>query len=75
MNTTHFYIGDHLGSAQMEFTASGWPASSSQFAPYGEEINPQLTTNHYKFTGKERDQESGLDYMDAATMHLRWAGL
>ncbi len=65
MNTTHFYIGDHLGSAQMEFTASGWPASSSQFAPYGEEINPQITTNHYKFTGKERDTESGMDYFGA----------
>ncbi len=65
MNTTHFYIGDHLGSAQMEFTASGWPASSSQFGPYGGEINPQPTTNHYKFTGKERDTESGLDYFEA----------
>lgn len=65
MNTTHFYIGDHLGSAQMEFTASGWPASSSQFAPYGGEINPQPTTNRYKFTGKERDAESGLDYFGA----------
>jgi len=65
MNTTHFYLGDHLGSAQMEFTASGWPASSSQFTPFGGETNPQPTANHYKFTGKERDAESGLDYFGA----------
>src|SRR5258708_40285477 len=32
---------------------------------YGEEYNQQITTNHYKFTGKERDSESGLDYFGA----------
>jgi RHS repeat-associated protein len=32
----------------------------------GRGINPQGTTdNHYKFTGKERDAESGLDYFGA----------
>jgi RHS repeat-associated protein len=31
--------------------------------PYGEEHNQRITTNHYKFTGKERDNESGLDLM------------
>lgn len=33
--------------------------------PYGEEYNPQITTNHYKFTGKERDSETGFDYFGA----------
>jgi RHS repeat-associated protein len=33
--------------------------------PYGEEYNPQITTNNYKFTGKERDAETGLDYFGA----------
>ena len=62
---TRFYLADHLGSAQMEFSSGGWPVSSSQFLPFGGEINPQPTTNHYKFTGKERDTESGLDYFGA----------
>ncbi len=43
----------------------GWPVWQGTFLPYGEEYNPQITTNHYKFTGKERDAESGLDYFGA----------
>ena len=72
---THFYLGDHLGTAQMEFAAGGWPVWQGQFAPYGGELHngmpvaadqPDSTTaNHYKFTGKERDTESGLDYFGA----------
>ena len=64
-NGTKFYLADHLGSAQMEFSASGAPLSMSQFMPFGTEINPPVTANHYKFTGKERDSESGLDYFGA----------
>lgn len=52
-----YYVADHLGSAQMEFSASGAPLSSSQFMPFGGEINPAVTSNRYKFTGKERDAE------------------
>lgn len=63
INPTRFYLGDHLGSAQMEFTAGGWPMSSTQFAPFGAELSTSTTSaNHYKFTGKERDGESGNDY-------------
>ena len=43
----------------------GWPVWQGTFLPYGEEYNPQITTNHFKFTGKERDDESGLDYFGA----------
>ena len=38
---------------------------SATYLPFGYEINPQSTTNHYKFTAKERDSESGLDYFGA----------
>lgn len=34
-------------------------------APFGQEFYPQYTPNHYKFTGKERDAESGLDNFEA----------
>ena len=64
LNTT-YYAGDNLGTARMQFAAGGWPVWAGDFAPYGEEINAQQTTNHYKFTGKERDTESGLDYFGA----------
>jgi len=38
---------------------------SGTYLPFGQEWNPQPTTNHYKFTGKERDSESGLDNFGA----------
>jgi RHS repeat-associated protein len=40
----------------------GYPVRQGTFLPFGEEYNPQVTNNHYKFTGKERDTESSLDY-------------
>ncbi|HEX5282780.1 MAG TPA: RHS repeat-associated core domain-containing protein [Bryocella sp.] len=63
----------------MELSSGGWPVWSGQFTPFGQEIvagqvlgwslgnqQPADGTNmHYKFTGKERDSESGLDYFGA----------
>ena len=74
-NAIRFYNADHLGSTQMEFSFIGAPLSLSQFTPFGGEINPSVTTNRYKFTGKERDTESGLDYFGAryyASSMGRW---
>ena len=62
---TNFYLADHLGTAQLELASGGWPLSASQFQPFGGEIDTETTANHYKFTGKERDAESGLDYFGA----------
>ncbi len=64
VSTTH-YLADHLGSTSMALTVEGWPTQTSEFQPYGQEINPVASANHYKFTGKERDTESGLDYFGA----------
>ena len=35
------------------------------YYPYGIEPYPQADQNHYKFTGKERDAETGNDYFGA----------
>jgi len=59
----------------MEFAGGGWPVWQEEYAPFGQEINSQFTTNNYKFTGKERDTESGLDYFGAryyASTMGRW---
>jgi len=60
----HYYFSDHLGTHSLVTDANGTmpPQEESDFYPYGGEI-PITTgdTNHYKFTGKERDSESGLD--------------
>ncbi len=65
VNTTTYYHGDHIGSSRLLTGGYGYPVWQGTFLPYGEEYNPQLTTNHYKFTGKERDAETGLDYFGA----------
>ena len=46
-------------------SVNGYPVWPSTFLPFGQEWNPQITVNHYKFTGKERDSESGLDNFGA----------
>jgi RHS repeat-associated protein len=63
--TTNYYHGDHLGSQRLMTSVNGYPVWSSTFLPFGQEWNPQITVNHYKFTGKERDSESGLDNFGA----------
>lgn len=44
---------------------AGWPVSSNTYYPFGQEPTPSADGNHYKFTGKERDSESGLDNFGA----------
>jgi len=67
-NSVKFYFSDNLGSASVITNATGVmpPLAESDYYPYGGEI-PITTgdTNHYKFTGKERDSESGLDNFGA----------
>jgi len=64
---TEYYHGDHLGSARLMTDASGNVVANSEatYLPYGQQLETATGTNHYKFTGKERDGESGLDYFGA----------
>ncbi len=68
ITTTTYYHGDHLGSSRQMTTVSGYPTWSSTFLPFGQEWNPQITVNNYKFTSKERDDfgnGTNLDYFGA----------
>jgi RHS repeat-associated protein len=57
-----WYFSDHLGTADVIAYTTGSIKSESDYYPYGGEIPISGSdTNHYKFTGKERDAESGLD--------------
>lgn len=67
-NSVKYYFSDSLGSASVITNSVGAmpPLAESDYYPYGGEI--PITTgdsNHYKFTGKERDSESGLDNFEA----------
>jgi RHS repeat-associated protein len=62
----HYYLSDHLGSHSVIASASGGLEKESDYYPYGGEIAVSGSDpNHYKFTAKERDSESGLDYFGA----------
>lgn len=62
---TNYYVSDHLGTAQMELSGGGWPTWKGDFDPWGQERDTQAASTAYKFTGKERDTESGNDYFGA----------
>jgi len=61
-DTTTYYVADHLGSSRMVLSGNGYPVWSGVFLPFGQEWNPQITMNTYKFTGDQRDSESNLDH-------------
>jgi RHS repeat-associated protein len=63
-NNVDYYFADHLGTARVVANSSGSILDDSDFYPYGGErpvTSSSGSGNSYKFTGKERDTESGLD--------------
>jgi RHS repeat-associated protein len=64
-----YYFADHLGTAHVVTNASGTIQDDSDFYPYGGERSYTSSSgNTRKFTGKERDSESGLDNFGARYM-------
>jgi len=65
-NAVSYYFSDHLKTASVVTDWLGNIKSESDFYPWGGELQfVNNDTNHYKFTGKERDNETGLDYYGA----------
>ena len=62
----HYYFHDHLQSTSIVTDCCGNIQTESDYYPYGGEIAIVTgDSNRYKFTGKERDTESGLDMFGA----------
>ena len=64
----YYTHGDHLGSANWITDYHGVPVQYIHYLPYGQLLANQQATGYderYKFTGKERDAESGYDYFGA----------
>ena len=60
-----YYFSDHLKTASVITDSLGNIKSESDYYPWGGELQfVNNDSNHYKFTGKERD-ETGLDYFGA----------
>jgi RHS repeat-associated protein len=74
---TSYVTADHLGSTRLVTDSTGTVIARHDYAPFGEEITSVIggrggVTGYgvdeglrQKFTGKERDPESGLDYFGA----------
>ncbi len=66
----YFYHADHLGSSSWITDASGSVNQHLAYLPYGEQFIDERKADdsrdiRFKFTGKERDPETGLDYFGA----------
>ena len=63
-NTTYFSHTDNLGSTRLMTQLNQTICESDDYYPYGETITTGIC-GILKFTGKERDTESSLDYFGA----------
>ena len=64
----YYYHPDHLGSATWITNSSGRAVQFIHYMPFGEMWYNQQGSAYnerYKFTGKERDEETGYDYFGA----------
>jgi RHS repeat-associated protein len=65
-NGVFYYFSDHLKTASVITDAAGVIKAESDYYPWGGELQFVANdSNHYKFTGKERDGETQLDYFGA----------
>ena len=72
---TAFHLGDHLGSSVTVVDEGGTFVSREEYIPYGETSFGSYARKRYRFTGQERDEESGLSYHSAryyAPALARW---
>ncbi len=70
-----YQLDDHLLSVTSTLAADGMLLSREEYLPYGETAFGSYARKRYRFTGKERDEESGLYYMGAryyAPWQCRW---
>jgi RHS repeat-associated protein len=65
----YYYHGDHLGSAQIVTDPEGEIYEQLEYTPYGElwieHLKTTIDAMPFRFTGKERDSETGLYYFGA----------
>lgn len=74
-----FQMGNHLGSAVLEVDESGQVISYEEYHPYGTTAYAsgtgaaEVSRKRYRYTGKERDEETGL-YYHGARYYAPWLG-
>lgn len=73
-----YQLGNHLGSASLELDDQGQVISYEEYSPYGSTTYQAVasqtqTPKRYRYTGMERDEESGLNY-HGARYYAPWLG-
>jgi RHS repeat-associated protein len=73
-----YQFGNHLGSASLELDNQADIISYEEYTPYGSTLYQAVrsqtgTPKRYRYTGKERDEESGLHYY-GARCYAPWLG-
>jgi RHS repeat-associated protein len=78
---SRYQLDNHLGSALLELDETAGIISYEEYRPYGStayhaEAGGQVSRKRYRYTGKEKDEETGLCYHGAryyAPWLARWA--
>ncbi len=73
-----FQLGNHLGSAALELDNQAQVISYEEYHPYGSTAyqaarSQTETPKRYRYTGKERDEETGFSY-HGARYYAPWLG-
>ncbi|MBL8740954.1 MAG: toxin, partial [Myxococcales bacterium] len=74
-----FQLGNHLGSTMLELDETGLIISHEEYTPYGASAyraarsSVDVSARRYRYTGKERDEETGL-YYNGARYLAAWLG-
>ena len=68
-----YHVNDHLGSSNLVVNEDGSFINREEYTPYGETCFGSFASKRYRFTGKERDAESGLSY-HGARYFAPWLG-
>ncbi|HZO90882.1 MAG TPA: SpvB/TcaC N-terminal domain-containing protein [Chthonomonadaceae bacterium] len=75
---TRYQLGNHLGSVSLELDDQAQILSYEEYTPYGSTSYQAVrsrteTPKRYRYTGKERDEESGFDY-HGKRYYVPWLG-
>ena len=80
MQLIRYQFGNHLGSASLELDVEAKIISYEEYYPYGStsyqavrRTDVEVPLKRYRYTGKERDEETGLDY-HGARYYAPWLG-
>jgi len=68
-----YHLGDNLDSSNVVVDDTGGLVNREEYTPYGETSFGSFARKRYRFTGKERDEESGL-YYHGARYYACWLG-